>query len=437
MRCFSCLSALVLAGCAHSAKLPLASVSGPTPTLAPPSRARIATVNVAKVVGWSRNDHPVAAPGTIVTPFAKKLDHPRSLYVLPNGDVLVAESNAPERPEMRTGVRNWFLRLFMHEGGAGGPSANRITLLRDEDGDGVAEIRTAFLENLNSPFGMALVGNTLYVANTDAVVSFPYSNGQIEITAPPTKIVNLAAGTINHHWTRGLVATPDGSKLYVSVGSNSDWGERGLDKETERAAILEIDPVARTKRIYASGMRNPVGMAWVPGNGALWVAVNEREELGADLPPDYMTAVKPGGFYGWPFSYHGQHLDPRVEPQNPELVASVITPDYALGPHTASLGIAWAGTNLLPERFHNGMIVAQHGSWNRIPRSGYRVVFVPFTNGKPSGSPQVLLTGFLDRDDNAQGRPAAVAVDRRGRVLVADDAGNTVWMISRRIPDGG
>jgi glucose/arabinose dehydrogenase len=412
----------------------LTSVTGPTPSIPEPSRSRIATVNVAKVVGWSGRDHPVAIPGTVVNAFARKLDHPRWLYVLPNGDVLVAETNAPDRPEMRTGVRSWLLRMFMREGGAGDPSANRITLLRDADGDGVAEMRSVFAKNLNSPFGMALVGNTLYVANTDAVVSFPYTPGQIEITSSPTKVVALPAGRINHHWTRGLVANADGSKLYVSVGSNSDYGERGLDKEADRAAILEIDLRARTKRIYASGMRNPIGLAWVPGSDALWAAVNEREELGGDLPPDYMTAVKPNGFYGWPFSYHGKNVDTRVQPQNPGLVATAITPDYALGPHTASMGIAWVGAaTLLPSRFHNGMIITQHGSWNRIPRSGYRVVFVPFTNGKPSGQPQVLLTGFLDRDDNAQGRPAGVAIDSRGGVLVADDAGDVIWRVTGKV----
>ena len=424
------LAGAVAAGCASSAKLPMASVTGPAPTLPEPSRAKVPTVNVAKVVGWSGNDHPIASPGTIVNAFARRLEHPRWLHVLPNGDVLVAEANAPDRPEMRTGIRNWFLRMFMHEGGAGGPSANRITLLRDADGDGVAELRSVFLKNLNSPFGMALVGNTLYVANTDAIVSVPYTDGQIEITASPTRIVTLPAGPINHHWTRGLIASPDGSKLYVSVGSNSDWGERGMDKEVERAAILEIDPRRGTKRVYASGMRNPVGMSWVAGSDALWTAVNEREELGSDLPPDYMTAVKPDGFYGWPYSYHGKHLDPRVEPQNPELVSRAITPDYALGPHTASLGIAYTGTNALPSRFHNGMIVTQHGSWNRIPRSGYRVLFVPFADGRPSGQPTVLLTGFLNDDDNAQGRPAGVAIDKRGGVLIADDGGDVIWRIS-------
>jgi glucose/arabinose dehydrogenase len=262
------------------------------------------------------------------------------------------------------------------------------------------------------------------------VLAFPYTTGQIEITASPKKIVALPAGPINHHWTRGLVASPDGSKLYVSVGSNSDYGERGLDKETDRAAILEVDLTAKTRRVFASGMRNPIGMTWIPGSNALWVAVNEREELGGDLPPDYLTAVRPGAFYGWPFSYHGRNLDPRVEPQNPQMVATAITPDYALGPHTASMGIAWVGRSTLPDKFRDGMIVTQHGSWNRIPRSGYRVVFVPFTEGKPSGQPQVLLTGFLDRDENAQGRPAGVTIDRNGGVLIADDAGNTIWRVT-------
>jgi glucose/arabinose dehydrogenase len=428
------VSLVLAASCATSAKLPLASVSGPTPALPAPSSSRIPTVNVAKVVGWSGKDHPVAIPGTMVTPFARKLEHPRWLEVLPNGDVLVAETNAPDRPEMRKGIRNWFLRLFMHEGGAGDPSANRITLLRDADGDGVAEMRSVFLKGLNSPFGMALIGNTLYVANTDGIVRFPYTRDQIEITASPTTVTRLPAGPINHHWTRGLLASRDGSKLYVSVGSNSDRGERGMDVETERASILEVDVKTGAKRVYASGMRNPIGMAWVPGSDALWAAVNEREELGSDLPPDYMTAVKPGGFYGWPYSYHGQNVDSRVAPQRPDLVVKAITPDYALGPHTAAMGIVYAGASSLPQRFQNGMIVTQHGSWNRIPRSGYRVMFVPFSNGKPAGQPTVLMTGFLNGDDEAQGRPVGVALDQRGGVLIADDAGDVVWRITGTSP---
>src|ERR1043166_9210806 len=425
---------IVEVGCASSAKLPLSAVTGPTPTIATPTHSRTPTVNVAKAVGWSGKNHPVAAPGTSVAAVARELDHPRWLYTLPTGDVPVAESNAPVRPDDRTGMRGWFLRLFMHESGAGEPSANRITLLRDADGDGVAETRTVFLNGLESPFGMALIGNDLYVANTDAVLRFPYVSGQTSITAAPRRIADLPAGTINHHWTRGLVASGDGTKLYVSVGSNSDFGERGMDQERDRAAIWEIDLAGGPPRSFASGMRNPVGLAWVPGSNALWAVVNEREELGGDLPPDYMTAVRDGGFYGWPWSYFGAHVDDRVSPSRPDLVAQAITPDYALGPHTASLGIAYAARTSLPERFSNGMVVTQHGSWNRVPRSGYRVLFVPFTDGKPSGQPIVLLTGFLDRDENAQGRPAGVAIDTRGGILIADDAGNTIWRVTGTQP---
>ena len=435
LRCVtSVLSFGAIMGCASSARLPIAAVTGPNPTISAPSTSYVPTVNVAKAIGWSGKDHPVAAMGTSVNAFARDLDHPRWLYVLPNGDVLVAESNAPPQPDNRTGVHSWFLRLFRNEGGTGGPSANRITLLRDADGDGVAETRTVFLSGLNSPIGMALVGNTLYVANTDGIVRFPYTLGQTQITAAPTKVVDLPAGTINHHWTRGLVANADGSKLYVSVGSNSDFGERGMDKEIDRASIWEVDPKTGSHRIYASGMRNPVGMAWVPETGALWAAVNEREELGGDIPPDYMTAVRDHGFYGWPYSYHGAHIDERVKPARPDLADQAIVPDYALGPHTASLGIAYVNATSLPARFSNGMIVTQHGSWNRVPRSGYRVVFVPFTAGKPSGAPIVLLTGFLNNDGDAQGRPVGVAVDTHGAALIADDAGNVVWRVAGSQP---
>ena len=428
------LSLVAIVGCASSAKLPLAAVTGPTPTITAPRTSMEPIVNVAKVVGWSGHDHPVAAPGTAVAAFARKLEHPRWLYVLTNGDVLVAEANAPLRPDMRTGVQSWYLRLFMNEGGAGDASANRITLLRDADGDGVAETRSVFLQHQNSPMGMALVGNMLYVANTDAIVRFPYTADQLEIAASPTKITDLPAGTINHHWERGLVASADGSKLYVSVGSNSDWGERGMENEVERAGILEVDIRTGARRVFASGLRNPMGMVWLPETGELWTAVSERKGLGSDVPPDYMTAVKDGGFYGWPYSYYGAHLDPRVTPQRPDLVAKALVPDYALGPHTASVGLAYARGSSLPSRFNNGMIVSQNGSWNRIPRSGYRVVFVPFTNGKPSGQPSVLLTGFLNDDDNAQGRPFGVAIDKKGGVLVADDAGNTIWRVTGTTP---
>jgi glucose/arabinose dehydrogenase len=435
LRCLPYVLCIAAAsGCVSASRLPVSAVTGPSPTITPPRTSKLPTVNVAKVVGWSGKDHPIATPGTIVNAFANKLDHPRWLYVLPNGDVLVAESNAPPRPDNRTGIRGWFLRLFRNEGGWDGVSANRITLLRDSDGDGVAETRSVFLKNLNSPFGMALVGNNLYVANTDAVVRFPYTVDQTEITAAPTRIAKLPAGTINHHWTRGLVANANGTKLYVSVGSNSDWGERGMENEVDRAAILEVDVATGARRVYASGMRNPVGMAWVPETGALWTVVNEREELGPDVPPDYMTAVRDGGFYGWPYSYHGSNVDERVKPQRPDLVDQSIVPDYALGAHTSSIGIAYARTTSLPSRFHNGMFVAQHGSWNRVPRSGYRVVFVPFTNGKPAGQPILLLAGFLNGEEHAQGRPVGVAIDKRGAVLIADDAGNTIWRVTGSSP---
>ena len=353
---------------------------------------------------------------------------------MPNGDVLVAKTNAPPRPDDRTGIRGWYLRVFMHEQGADDPSANRITLLRDADGDGVAEMRSVLLKGLNSPFGMALVGNTLYVATTDAIVSFPYRSGQTEITAPPTKLVDLPAGTINHHWTRGLIPTPtDRSSTCRSArtatSASAEWTTRSIAPRSGKS----IRRRAR-HRVYASGMRNPVGMSWVPGSNALWVAVNEREQLGGDLPPDYMTAVKDGAFYGWPYSYFGEHVDARVLPARPDLVAKAVVPDYALGAHTASLGIAYAAGTSLPSKFNNGMIVTQHGSWNRIPRSGYRVVFVPFNGGKPAGPPVVLLTGFLNDDENAQGRPVGVTIDKRGAVLVADDAGNTVWRVTGTQP---
>jgi glucose/arabinose dehydrogenase len=322
------------------------------------------------------------------------------------------------------------MRRFMKRAGAAVPSANRITLLRDTDGDGAADMRSAFLENLHSPFGMALVGDVLYVANSDALVRFPYTRGETRITAPPTTVATLPAGTINYHWTKNVVASADGSRLYVTVGSNSNVGERGMRNEAERAAILEVDPRTGAHRVFASGMRNPVGMAWEPETGALWAAVNERDELGSDLVPDYMTSVRDGGFYGWPYSYYGQHVDGRARPQRPDLVASALVPDYALGPHTGSLGLASSRGTSLPAAFANGMFVGQHGSWNRRPHSGYRVIFVPFSGGRPSGEAVEVLTGFLNDEGEAQGRPVGVALDRTGALLVADDVGNMVWRVT-------
>ena len=425
------------AGCGHNARLQVAEGMGPNPSIPPPSYSMLPTILVATATGWAGGAAPDAAEGLKVAALATGLQHPRWLHVLPNGDVLVAETNAPPRPLDNRGIRGWFFKKFQKKGGGGVPSANRITLLRDADGDGVAEVKAAFINGLHSPFGMALVDSTLYVANTDAVVRFPYRTGDTVITAAPVKVADLPGGELNHHWTKSLIANKDGSRLYVGVGSNSNAAENGMEAEDERAAILEIDPATGLHRVFASGLRNPVGMAWVPETGALWVAVNERDELGSDLVPDYMTSVQDGGFYGWPYSYYGQHVDTRVEPQRPDLVEKAIVPDYALGPHTASLGLAWASGAALPSRYSNGMFVGQHGSWNRKPPSGYRVIFVPFTNGRPSGAAVDVLTGFLDREGKARGRPVGVAIDSRGALLVADDVGNVVWRVSAAQPVAG
>ncbi|MCW3155587.1 sorbosone dehydrogenase family protein [Achromobacter spanius] len=419
-----------LAACGEMATLPVEAGMGPKPTLPAPNTTLIPTVNTARAVGWADGAQPVAATGLAVNAYASGLDHPRWLYVLPNGDVLVAETNAPPKPEgAGGGLKAWAAGIVMKRAGAKTPSANRITLLRDANHDGVAETRSVLLQDLNSPFGMALISNQLYVANADAVLRFPYETGQTRITAPGVRVTELPAG-INHHWTKNLIANADGSKLYVSVGSNSNVGENGMDIEEGRSAIWEIDVASGNKRLYATGLRNPVGMAWAPDGKTLWTAVNERDELGSDLVPDYMTSVKDGGFYGWPYSYFGQHVDTRVTPPRPDLVARAIVPDYALGPHTASLGLAWSGKTRLPAPFTNGMFVGQHGSWNRDPRSGYKVIFVPFADGAPSGPARDVLTGFLNEQGQAQGRPVGVAIDSQGDLLTADDVGNVIWRVS-------
>jgi glucose/arabinose dehydrogenase len=418
------------AACGSAARLPVSAGTGPSPEIPPPRTSLIPTVNVANAKGWPAGVTPAAVAGTRVAAFAEKLDHPRWLYVLPNGDVLVAETNAPVRPDDNKGIKGKIFNYYQKKAGAAVPSANRITLLRDADGDGVAETRSVFLDSLNAPFGMALVGNVLYIANTDAVVRVPYTSGQTRITERPVKVADLPAGTIDHHWTKNVVASADGSKLYVSVGSNSNAAENGIEAETGRAAIWEVDPATGAHRVFASGMRNPVGMAWNAESGALWVSVNERDELGSDIVPDYMTAVRDGAFYGFPYSYYGQHVDTRVKPQRPDLVATAIVPDYALGPHTASLGLTSSRGNTLPAQFRNGMFVGQHGSWNRTPASGYKVIFVPFSGGKPSGTPVDVLTGFLNEHGDAMGRPVGVTIDSRGALLVADDVGNVVWRVS-------
>ncbi|WP_120997672.1 PQQ-dependent sugar dehydrogenase [Stutzerimonas urumqiensis] len=421
---------LALSGCGDTAKLPTQAGYGPDPALPEPVTSRIPTLNIAPAVGWPDGQHPTPAEGFAVEPFAEGLDHPRWLHVLPNGDVLVAETNAPPKPEGKRGVVGWIMKKIMSRAGAGVPSANRITLLRDTDGDGRADQRSVFLEGLNSPFGMALVGDDFYVANTDALLRFPYTPGMTNIDARGEKIVDLPAGPINHHWTKNVIASRDGARLYVTSGSNSNIAEHGMEAEENRAAILEVDPQAKTLRLYASGLRNPNGLAWQPTSGELWTTVNERDLLGSDLVPDYMTSVQDGGFYGWPYSYFGQHVDERVQPQRPEWVAKAIVPDYALGPHTASLGLAFYEGELFPERYAGGAFVGQHGSWNRKPLSGYKVVFVPFENGEPSGPAEDILTGFVNDDGEANGRPVGVAVDNTGALLVADDVGNLIWRIT-------
>ena len=427
-------AACMLAACGETSRLPDQAGIGPAPQLPAPQKSWIPTVNVAPAAGWAAGSTPMPAAGLRVTAFAQGLEHPRWIAVLPNGDVLVAESNKPAPPEdakPRGGLRQWAMGLVMKRAGAGVPSADRITLLRDADGDGVAEQRSVFLQNLRSPFGMVLVGNDLFVANADAVLRFPYAQGQTRIEQPGSKLTDLPAG-LNHHWTKNLIASRDGSKLYATVGSNSNVGENGLEIEQGRAAIWEIDTVTGQGRVFASGLRNPNGLGWEPQSGRLWTVVNERDELGNDLVPDYLTSVEDGAFYGWPWSYFGQHVDARVQPPRPDMVAKARVPDYALGSHVAPLGLAFSDGRMLNGSLASGAFIGQHGSWNRKPLAGYKVVFVPFAGGRPSGPPQDILTGFVSADGEAQGRPVGVALDGQGALLVADDVGNTVWRVARQ-----
>ncbi|MET3478385.1 PQQ-dependent sugar dehydrogenase [Variovorax atrisoli] len=431
-------AALLVAGCGEAAKLAPELTTGPRPQLVEPNKTLIPTVNVAPAIGWTDTAAPVPAEGLKVTALARGLDHPRWVYTLPNGDILVAESNKPPKPaDSNDGgsgpiakIRNWVMGKVMGRAGAGVPSANRITLLRDADGDGVAEVKQVFMTDLRSPYGMVLVGGELFVANADALVKVPYTEGQTSITASPTLVTQLPAG-INHHWTKNVIANADGSKLYVTVGSNSNIGENGLPAEEGRAAIWEVDTKSGEKRLFASGLRNPNGMGWEPETQVLWTVVNERDEIGSDLVPDYLTSVKDGAFYGWPWSYYGGVVDVRVQPQNPQMVAKAIAPDYALGSHVAPLGMAFSRPGGMPEQFASGVFIGEHGSWNRKPKSGYKVVFVPFIGGKPSGPPIDVLTGFLSADEKAHGRPVGVALDKSGALIVADDVGNTVWRVSK------
>ncbi len=419
---------LTLAACGDKSSLPVGAGVGPSPTLPQPKKSLIPTVDIAPAKGWN-GAKPTPAQGLEVSAMASGLDHPRWLHVLPNGDVLVAESNKPQTPETKqSGIRAWVMGKVMAKAGAGVPSADRITLLRDADGDGVAEVRTVFLKGLHSPFGMALVGETLYVANADGIVRFPYKTGATEIADAPQKVAPLPAG-LNHHWTKNIIASKDGSKLYATVGSNSNVGENGMDIEVNRAAILEVDLKSGATRLFAGGLRNPNGMAWEPQTGVLWTVVNERDEIGSDLVPDYLTSVKDGGFYGWPYSYYGQNVDERVKPPRPDLVAKAISPDYALGSHVAALGLTFAEGAKLGPMFTNGAFIGQHGSWNRKPLSGYNVVYLPFADGRPNGKPIEVLTGFVDKNGDALGRPVGVAIDKAGALLVADDVGNVIWRV--------
>lgn len=426
------LSAVGISGCIHNQVAPPASSYGSNPTLPAPKSKLLPEIEIARAIGWSEGEKPIAAAGLEVNEFAGDLNHPRWLYVLPNGDVLVAETNAPARPDDAKGIRGWAMRRAQKKAGAAAPSANRIILLRDANRDGIAELRTDFIKNLNSPFGMALVGDRFYVANTDAVLKFRYAPGDTNVSSTYEKVADLPAGSINHHWTKNIIANADGTHLYATVGSNSNVAENGMYNEEQRAAILEIDLKTGASRVYAAGLRNPNGLAWQPATHQLWTVVNERDELGDDLVPDYLTSVQDGKFYGWPYSYYGRHVDTRAQPPQPDLVAKAVAPDYALGAHTASLGLTFYDGKLLPKKYLHGAFIGQHGSWNRSSPSGYKVIFVSFVDGKPTGLPQDVLTGFLDEDGKARGRPVGVVVDGQGALLVADDVGNKIWRVSAK-----
>src|SRR5258707_5928986 len=421
------VAGLGLAGCDDHAGDPKMQI-GANPALPALQQYLMPPMRIAKAVGWGE-ETPTVPDGLQVHALATGFEHPRSLYVLPNGDVLVVESNGPKAPIHRPKdiITGW-VQSFA---GAKAKDANRITLLRDTNGDGVPELRTVFLDHLNSPFGVALVGHDLYVANTDAIVRYPYQDGQTSITAEGTKVTDLPGGPIDHHWTKSLLASPDGSKLYVGDGSNSNITENGIGAEYERAAIWEVDRASGAHRIFASGIRNPTGLQWEPQTGKLWAIANERDEIGADLVPDYLTAVQDGGFYGWPYSYFGQIVDRRVKAQRPDLVAKAIMPDYAIGSHVAPLGLWFSDKNALPEKYQQGAFISEHGSWDRSPLSGYEVVYVAFQQGKPVGKPETVVSGFYSADEKKLfGAPVGLTQDQDGALLIADDVGNTVWRVT-------
>jgi len=425
-----CASALVLAACNDRSFDPQTQV-GPNPVLPEPQQYLFPPMHLSSVVGWKPGERPLVPAGMKIEAMATGLQHPRSLYVLPNGDVLVVESKSPgldpiTRP--KDIVMSW-IESMVTSGGGGGPG-NRITLLRDIDGDGKPETRSVFIENLYSPFGVSLVDSDFYVANTNGIVRYRYNTGDTKITDPGTRLTDLPGGPIDHHWTKSLVASPDGTLLYVGVGSNSNITENGMEAEKNRAAVWEVDRATGRWRLFASGLRNPNGLSWEPQSGALWAVINERDELGPDLVPDYLTSVKDGGFYGWPYSYYGQHLDPRVHPQRPDLVEKAIVPDYALSSHVAPLGLVFYSASALPAKYQGGAFVGEHDSWDCDQFNGYKVVFVPFSGGRPNGTAEDFVTGFLNDKGEARGRPVGVAVDKAGALLIADDVGNTVWRVT-------
>jgi glucose/arabinose dehydrogenase len=425
---------VALSACGHSQNIDPMQQVGANPVLPKPTEDLIAAVGVPKILGWKQGETPAVPPGFKIEAMATGLSNPRAVYPLANGDILVVESQrVGSEPVARPKdpIRKFIMDLAHGGGGGGGgPPPQRITLLRDADGDGKPEQQSVLVDHLNSPFGVAMVGGDLYVANTDAILRYPFTPGQTKITAKGQKVIDLPGGLIDHHWTKSLVASPDGSKLYAGVGSNSNCGERGPEAETNRAAIWEVDPKTSAFRVFASGLRNPNGLTFYPGSDKLWTVVNERDEIGPNLVPDYMTSVKDGAFYGWPYSYYGQHVDARVRPQRPDLVAKAIPPDYALSSHVAALGLAFYTSSSFPGMFRGGAFIGEHGSWNRTEHNGYRVVFVRFAGGKPVGKPMTFVAGFLTPDGNARGRPVGVAVDRTGALIIADDVGNTVWRVT-------
>jgi len=436
---FTGVAFVALSACGNPQNIDPSQQVGPNPVLPKPVEELVAAVGVPKVIGWKQGETPIVPAGFHIQAMATGLANPRNVYPLANGDILVVEtqrvgSEPVDRP--KDPIRDFIMSLAHGGGGgketagaAGGPP-QRITLLRDANGDGTPELRTVLLDHLNSPFGVAVVGNVLYVANTDAVVRYPFTPGQTQIAAPGQKVIDLPGGLIDHHWTKSLAASPDGSKLYAGVGSNSNVQERGPEAETNRAAIWEIDPKTSAYRVFASGLRNPNGLTFYPGSNTLWTVVNERDELGPNLVPDYMTSVRPGAFYGWPYSYYGQHVEPRVRPQRPDLVAKAIPPDYALSSHVAALGLAFYTGASFPALFRGGAFVGEHGSWNRTSYNGYKVVFIQFAGGRPVGKPHNFVAGFLNSNGEARGRPVGVAIDRTGALLIADDVGNTVWRVT-------